>query len=162
MPTFVIQKTSHASNATTPLMVLLGMVSLSGTTPGHQMLISPVFWNPDRNCIPTNASTLCAYNEDQTQGAYWIGMEWTKSWARNCQALWQQWVKSSYFTTSSKPRAWSTPRLHDFEYINGPLSLHCVHDLSLPWIRTAASLLNSSIPISFTEPSGYTWLCSTP
>ena len=85
-------------------------------------------------------------------------MEWTK----NCRALGKQWVKPSYFTISPKPRAWNTPRLNYFEYTNRPLSPHCVHNLSLPWIQTAASLLNSSVPRSLIAPSGYVWICSTP
>ena len=40
-----------------------------------------------------NASTLCAYNKAQTEGAYGIGMKWTKNWAKNCRALWKWWVK---------------------------------------------------------------------
>ena len=50
MATFVIQKTSHASDATTPLMVLLGMVSLFRAIPGHQMVIS-------QQCFGTQTQT---------------------------------------------------------------------------------------------------------
>ena len=70
--------------------------------------------------------------------------------------------KTSYISISSKPRAWNTPELNYFVYTNGPLSPHCVHNLSLPWIQTAASLLNSSVPRSLAAPSGYGWLCGTP
>ena len=45
--------------------------------------------------------------------------------------------------------------LNYFEYTNRPFSLHCVRNLSLPWIPTAASLLNSSVPRSLISPSGY-------
>ena len=40
MAVFVIQKTSYASNATTPLMVLLAVVSLFGAIRGHRMVTS--------------------------------------------------------------------------------------------------------------------------
>ena len=106
-----------------------------------------------------NASTLCAYNKDQT-GAHRIGMKRTKSWARNRQALWKWWLTPSYYIISSQPRAWNTPRLNGFEYtiLSGPLSQYCVHNLSLPWIRMAAFLLNSSVPRSLVAPSGYVWI----
>lgn len=38
---FVIHKTSHASNTTTPLMVLLAVVSLFEAMPGHEVVMSP-------------------------------------------------------------------------------------------------------------------------
>jgi len=61
-----------------------------------------------------------------------------------------------------KPRAGNTPGLNYPQYVKGPLSLHRVHNLSLPRIRTAASLLNSSIPRSLIESSGYVCICGTP
>lgn len=159
MATFVIQKTGHASRATTLLTVLLETVSLLGVISGHWMVISRQCCGP--NCSPTNLSTLCACNEDQTQGAYRTGMEWTQSWARNCQATWKPWVKPSSCTISSKPRAWKIPEHNSLEYTIAPLTLHCVHNSSLPRIQMAASLLNSCLPRSPIAPAGSVWLCGT-
>ena len=61
-----------------------------------------------------------------------------------------------------KPRAGNTPGLNYSQYAKGPLSLHCVHNLSLPRIWTAASLLNYSIPRPLTGSSGYVCICGTP
>lgn len=46
MAVFVIQKTSHVSNATTPLMVLLAVVRLFGAIPGHRMVTSSQHLEP--------------------------------------------------------------------------------------------------------------------
>ena len=58
MASFVIQKTSHASDGS------LGYGEPLWKNPwAPDGNITTVFWNPNPNCIPTNASTLCAYNE---------------------------------------------------------------------------------------------------
>ena len=128
MATFVIQKTSHASDATTPL-VLLGMMSLFGEILGHQMIISPWCFGTWTQTAFPGMPPLCALiMKTRPKVPYRIGMEWTKSWARNCWTLWKWWVK----TISSKPRAWNTPGLNYFEYTNGPLYPYCDHNVSLP------------------------------
>ena len=76
MATFAIQKTSHASNATRPLMILLALVSLSVTLPDHWMVTPPqCFTTRTPNSIPLNAPTLWAYNEIQVNITYGIGAE---------------------------------------------------------------------------------------
>ena len=72
---FVIQKTSHASNATTPLMVLLAVVSLFGAIPGYQMVTSSQHFGTWTQTAFPQIPPLCAENKAH--------VPWTKNWAEN-------------------------------------------------------------------------------
>lgn len=159
MATFAIQKTSHASNATRPLMILLALVSLSVTLPDHWMVTPPqCFTTRTPNSIPLNAPTLWAYNEIQVNITYGIGAEWTKIGLKIVSPI--EPVSNTLLHHSSSSLSQGYGILLDLTYTNGPLSPHFVHNLSLSWIKKAASLLNSSVPRALTLR--YVRICSTP